>query len=211
MNLILAFLLGASLTLVALAQQTAETFTFTTRDGREFKAVTLGDVAPDSVAVFTDSGIERLALSLLPDDLQQRFGYDPQKATEFAAARVAAAKQQARAREAQLAAQKARAEARAREETAKTFRFLVSQVTDDGAIVIPLVGHAVGNSNGLGGSVGVTYQPGSKTVFLKGIRNVAEDQRLAALAYPDGTYSFTDIYGASRTLERWVFVRLADP
>lgn len=196
-----------SLALSALADD------FKLLNGKEYKGVTVSKVEPDGLRLMTDAGIEKIPFDQLPPEIGAKYGYDPKKATEYAktvdANRAAVEQAQARARAA-VAQKKALKE---REASSQVFRFKVDQVVPGGAIVTPYESYSVGGSDsgvGLGGSVGTSYRLGSKTAFVKGvsaIAGIAEDQALNVLAYRDGVYTFTDTFGASRTVEQWVFVK----
>src|SRR6266700_3940768 len=58
---------------------------FKTNAGKEYKNVTVSRVEPDGVIVTGKSGISKIYFTELPKDVQQRFGYDPQKATDYSA------------------------------------------------------------------------------------------------------------------------------
>src|SRR5213593_1818123 len=79
---ILAFLI-ACFASIALAED------FKAIDGKEYKNVTVSRVEPDGIVVKTKSGISKLYFTELPKDVQQRFDYDPQKATAYSAEQAA--------------------------------------------------------------------------------------------------------------------------
>ena len=54
---------------------------FKTNAGKEYKDVTVSRVEPDGIVVKTKSGITKLYFAELPKEVQERFHYDPQKAT----------------------------------------------------------------------------------------------------------------------------------
>lgn len=81
---VVAFLLGVSVV-------NAEPITFVTRDGREFKDVSISGSDPSGITIMTDSGIERVPFAKLPEDLQKKYGYDPKRAAAFSAAEQQAA------------------------------------------------------------------------------------------------------------------------
>src|ERR1700747_1603692 len=63
---------------------------FKTTDGKEYKNATVTQVEADGIVVKTKGGISKVYFAELPEDVQQRFHYDPQKA---AAAQAAAVRQ----------------------------------------------------------------------------------------------------------------------
>jgi hypothetical protein len=58
---------------------------FKTIAGKEYKDVTVSRVEPDGIVVTGKSGISKLYFAELPKDVQERFGYDPQKAGDYSA------------------------------------------------------------------------------------------------------------------------------
>lgn len=62
---------------ILLAATTALALDISTRDGRTFRDVTIREVSPAGIRIFHSAGIETLDFSQLPDDLQERFHYDP--------------------------------------------------------------------------------------------------------------------------------------
>lgn len=59
-------------------------------------------------------------------------------------------------------------------------------------------------SVGLGGGAAAGYEPSGKTVYIQGFPDGTEGQKASINAYRDGSYPY-----GQRTLERWVFVGLA--
>jgi hypothetical protein len=57
---------------------------FKTINGKEYKNVTVSRVEPDGIVVKTESGISKVYFTELPKDDQERFGYDPERATKAA-------------------------------------------------------------------------------------------------------------------------------
>ncbi len=58
---------------------------FKTNAGKEYKNVTVSRIEPDGIVVKTKSGITKVYFTELPREVQDRFHYDPQKATAFSA------------------------------------------------------------------------------------------------------------------------------
>jgi hypothetical protein len=56
-----------------------------TVDGITYSNVTWRTVTPATVSIFHQTGVASIPLEKLPPDLQQRFGYDPQKAAAYRA------------------------------------------------------------------------------------------------------------------------------
>src|SRR5437879_3696365 len=58
---------------------------FKTITGKEYKNVTVSRVEPDGIVLRTKSGISKLYFTELPKDVQERFHYDKDQATAYAA------------------------------------------------------------------------------------------------------------------------------
>jgi hypothetical protein len=72
-----------SLTSVAFAED------FKTINGKEYKDATISRVEPDGIVLTSKSGVSKVYFTELPKDVQVCFGYDPQKATAYAAEQAA--------------------------------------------------------------------------------------------------------------------------
>ena len=62
---------------------------FKTVNGKEFKDATITRVEPDGIVVKTKSGMSKVYFTELPKEVQERFHYDPQKASTYSAEQVA--------------------------------------------------------------------------------------------------------------------------
>ena len=62
---------------------------FKTVNGKEFKDATVTRIEPDGIVVKTKSGMSKVYFAELPKEVQERFHYDPQKATAFSAEQAA--------------------------------------------------------------------------------------------------------------------------
>ena len=58
---------------------------FKTVTGKEYKNATVTRVEPDGIILTNKSGISRVYFAELPKDVQERFGYDPQRAADYSA------------------------------------------------------------------------------------------------------------------------------
>jgi len=63
---------------------------FKTQDGKEYKGATVTRVEPDGVVVKTKTGISKLYFAELPQEVQQRFHYNPQQARAYSVQQSAA-------------------------------------------------------------------------------------------------------------------------
>ena len=62
---------------------------FKTVNGKEFKDATITRVEPDGIVVKTKSGMSKVYFAELPKEVQERFHYDPQKASTYSAEQAA--------------------------------------------------------------------------------------------------------------------------
>jgi hypothetical protein len=81
---------------------------FKTLTGKEYKDVTVSRVEPDGIVLTGKAGISKVYFTELPKDVQERFGYDPQKAGDYSAQQSAGLEQ---VRKQQEEASRQRAEA----------------------------------------------------------------------------------------------------
>ncbi len=114
-----------------------ETFAFTTRDGREIEGATFSRRTPDSVSFILPDGVKRFRFEVLPEEIQQRFSYDPERAAVYRErvreerdARVAAE------RERELARRTAAEREARRPERDVTLTGRVSSVTGTGVMIV---------------------------------------------------------------------------
>ena len=84
--------------------------TSVTIDGVTYEDVRWGRLTPATVTIYHSTGIATVPLASLPPDLQQKFGYDPQKAANWqAGVQKATAAKQAAEREAEKKANEQKA------------------------------------------------------------------------------------------------------
>lgn len=86
-------LLAAAAFLLAASILRAEDFT--TLDGKKHSG-TVSRTEPDGLVLMTDDGIEKLPFVQLSAEVQQKYGYDPERAERYTAATNAAAAQRQR-------------------------------------------------------------------------------------------------------------------
>jgi chromosome segregation ATPase len=58
---------------------------FKTLAGKEYKDATVSRVEPDGLVLTSKTGISKVYFTELPKDVQERFGYEPQKAGNYSA------------------------------------------------------------------------------------------------------------------------------
>jgi chromosome segregation ATPase len=94
---------------------------FKTNAGKEYKNVTVSRVEPDGIVVTGKSGISKVYFTELPKDVQERFGYDSQKASDYSA-QQSAGLEQVRKQEEEASRQKAEASQKANQQRAEQER-----------------------------------------------------------------------------------------
>ena len=94
---------------------------FKTLTGKEYKDVTVSRVEPDGIVLTGKAGISKVYFTEIPKDVQERFGYDPQKAGDYSA-QQSAGLQQVRKQHEEASRQKAEA-------SQKADRYRVEQTT----------------------------------------------------------------------------------
>ena len=182
---------------------------FKTIDGKEFKNVKVSRVEPDGIVVITSVGISKIYFVELPKEVQERFHYNAAKAAPYSAeqaGRLSAMPQPAQPQES------------SQESTREGDKILwveISQVLPNGVLAYGQVTHKAffGRQTGGNPPSGRYYDVPSdsgKAIFIQGFTgsDVAEGERFQVQAYADGTYTYQDTSGASRTLEKWVFTKL---
>src|SRR5438552_15594631 len=107
-----SFILLVCLAAAALADD------FKTIDGKEYKNVKISRVEPDGLVLSSKSGISKVYFTELPKEVQQRFNYDPEKATAYSAEQNAAL-EQTRKQQEEAMRQKADATQKSNEQLAK--------------------------------------------------------------------------------------------
>ena len=62
---------------------------FKTVTGKEYKNALVSRVEPDGIVLTNKAGISKVYFTELPKDVQERFGYDPQRAADYSAQQTA--------------------------------------------------------------------------------------------------------------------------
>jgi hypothetical protein len=94
---------------------------FKTVAGKEYKDATVSRVEPDGIVLTNKAGISKVYFSELPKDVQERFGYNPQRATDYSAQQSAGLDQ--------IRKQQAEASQREAEATQKANQYRAEQQT----------------------------------------------------------------------------------
>jgi hypothetical protein len=71
------------LSVLLVALQFAVADDFKTIDGKEYKNVKVSRVEPDGIVVITKAGISKIYFTELPQEIQTKYGYDPEAAAGF--------------------------------------------------------------------------------------------------------------------------------
>jgi DNA segregation ATPase FtsK/SpoIIIE-like protein len=147
-----ALLVLAVVSFASFAEDTNTLPTMITVDGIIYSNVTWHTVTPATVTIYHQVGVASIPLEKLPPELQQRFGYDPQKAATYQAEDLAAAQQrvadtQARERLRQQreaeAAEAERRQQQAQEEQARQQLAAIQRANANADVeVIPVLGLA---------------------------------------------------------------------
>jgi hypothetical protein len=85
---------------------------FKTLAGKEYKDATVSRVEPDGLVLTSKTGISKVYFTELPKDVQERFGYEPQKAGNYSA-QQSAGFEQVRKQQEETSRQKAEASQKA--------------------------------------------------------------------------------------------------
>jgi hypothetical protein len=159
-----------------------------------------GAVTPYAVTIKHSTGVAELPLSELPDDLQKRFGYDPQKAQDYfqeSTARQAALV----ARDNQEAAARSGREHEAATEAAEKAKLVALTAEISGEVVVTTDDGMMLRTRNAGDRAVGTITTGSEYAFLVGYPDpLAPKTGVRCRAYPDGSKVID-----GRTMPRWVY------
>ena len=104
--------------LILLSVSVAFSEDFKTLAGKEYKNATVSRVEPDGIVLTSKAGISKVYFTELPKDVQERYGYDPQKAGDYSA-QQSAGFEQARKQQEEASRQKAEASQKANQYNAE--------------------------------------------------------------------------------------------
>ena len=166
-----------------------------TLSGTTYQNITVTRVEANGISISHDDGLAKIPFTDLSEELRSKYNYDPKKAAQLSQVEQAAAAQRAA-----KANEEAVALAAAKSIAAKVKKrcVLVAQVVGDGILADASPGDWTG-----GQPLKAAFR---ERIFVQGVKGVAESYCLIIAAYPDGTHTYTDTAGASRTIEKWVFV-----
>lgn len=224
--LTIAIVLQALLTVAQAAQPSkgvGSVISFTTKKGEEIKDAKVKVVTVDSIiwtAVRPDGRPfgGRTPMAELPEQLASEFGYDPKKAAEIQAANA-----QAIATQNQLNAERRVLNARTRQamETKMTIIGKVSQVLEDGLMIIaeaqaPKISTTLVSPTGrfpTPFTIERTSPPtddgsplfvGRCLVTDASKNGWTDGQAIWATVYPNGTYTYTSVGAGTATIQKFV-------
>jgi hypothetical protein len=222
-GIIVAFMamVAGSLFVHPLCAQTNSTLTV---DGVTYTNAVFGTVTPYAVTVKHSTGVASVPLERLPADLQQRFGYDPQKAQDYLrestarqAALLASDRQESDARSGREHEVAVKAEIASTEATEKARLVALTTEISGEVMVTTADGMMLKTRNAIsrtrsqyttdvtaevnGGSVARTSTAEAEYAFLVGYPSpLAPKTGVRCRAYPDGS---KEIDG--HTMPRWVY------
>ena len=194
----------------------------TVKSGKIYKSVVVRSVTPSELKIMHESGTAGIKLEDLPEDLQKKYGYNPEEAAEHRLAeqkkirsqemtldREIAKTQQAEAAEKKN--QEVKKGIEAQKAQARFNEFFVMQVLSDGLLVNNVETAVVGgglSSVGGGGNVSTYRKKGSTVYFISNFPNASalvDGKSIEGLFYENGNYSYEDTLGARRTVKQYAY------
>jgi hypothetical protein len=218
------FALLTLITMLAMVSTLAEDIT--TLEGKTYSGVTVMRVEPDGLSIKHSTGIGKLYFSELPQELRDKYGYNPEKHRQYYNAQQQQAAKQRLYR--LLDSSAIQVEAR------------LSQVLDDGSLAYitvyntytytnevtdthagssttynPLSGTRQTMPSGSQGSVVraevrsfTTRDKRDEPVFILGLHSgYVDGDSWTGRLYPIGTYSYTTVQGAPKKIEKYTASR----
>ena len=151
-----------------------------TTTGKTYHDVRVTNVTPAEISIMHESGVARIPMKDLPDDLKAKFGYDPEKAEAHVKAAGEAEKQLADAA-------KQQAEAKALMASAKPGIFLVDRYAGEQGLFV--YGYTAEGLNGIWDRYDQQKQLGEKYVLGKwNIVTTGQGDGVSDWTAPDKTY-----------------------
>ena len=186
-------------------------------NGKTYSNYKISRVEPDGITISHSAGITKLFFHELPPEMQKQFNYDPAKAQQYSQhvnAQKAAAYE--RSRELSQRAEYDASKTMALESIKKSGHKLsgrIQQITDDGALIYDAYMPVPDNSVPPGfvsmpsnrRSEPVNYQRATtkgEPVFVLGAgRGFTDGSGWESVVYPAGTYQYTSVMGAGKTVK----------
>ena len=179
---------------------------FKTIEGDLYTNAVVKSVDPDGLRITYADGVTKLKFKDLAPEVQQKYGYDPAKATAYQAQQQAdknALAIQEKVREME------KLKLKKMEENSSNLRLRVIQCTKDGFICTP-VGFYRQSHTDIGGCDYAVWDGynSDKTIFLRGVNeDVTDGSNIVGRFYSSGKYQYTSVTGAMRTIEEWKELR----
>jgi hypothetical protein len=191
-----------------------------TEDGRIFIEATIKSVTPSTVTILHDHGISKVPLSAMPKEFRDEHGYDPSKDAAYKKIEEENRKADAQILSNRLQEQERQDRIRkilADFDTQSKFvKVEIRQVVEDGVLgdaycEEEYTEKVTTRSEGLLGPGLAKTHNVTKTkttlvgenIFISGITNAADGEAWSGKIWPAGTYSYTDLRNARRTVRRW--------
>ena len=179
----IALVLSFALPLSAV-QETNTPIPALTVNGATYSNATFGRVTPTTVSVFHSTGIATLQLNQLPLELQQKLGYDPNRAAEYE-----------KTEHARLEQRRAAAAKADRAKTATHCHIQVVQVLSDGLLVMTKkAGYSWPNP--------ATWEGPAFMINVPDFGNKTENAEFTSLCLNAGIYRYVDISGVARQVPK---------
>ncbi len=223
---LVAGVLSAEDTSAPAASKSSDRLDITTRSGVTYERCKVTRVEPDGISVFHSKGIAKIAFPDLPAEYQEKYGFDPERATLYSS-KMAATRQKAaaasREREAKLRAEQDRmTEIEAKKQNARRIRGHVIQATSSG-LLVKAAGPSlvVASSSAAIGGGGAVYSPPDPKgkgrprsaygrfwlVDHPKSKTTVDGDYIDVDAYEDGTHSYTTVLRSSSRVKRYVVIK----
>lgn len=183
-----------------------------TTAGKVYRQAKVLKVTDAEVRIMHEAGTAAIPLEELPEELRERFGYDPAKAKEERAKREEV--EAARVARLQALAERKEKVPKLQGEEVKPKRlegdFLVVEVLEEGALVVNVVTIAQGTalqSIGGGGRVATKRVPGKTLYLIEGAKGVVDGEPMRGTFEEVGTFTLERPLEVKRTMRRLREVR----
>ncbi len=183
-----------------------------TRDGKLYKNATITTVTPAYVSITHSEGVVRVMLENLPEELQKKYGYDPEKAAQHLSAEARV--QQQAYEQSQAAASLADFDKRA-----LYVEGSVSQVPEGGILFKGSAYRFESSEWSQRSKSGEVFAHGDTQrklvgntglIFIAGsFPGVIDGDDWKGWIWPAGTYKYESVGAGTKTIERWAKTREA--
>lgn len=186
------------------------------KNGKVLEDYRIINHSPIDATIIHKGGVENIPFKLLPDELQEKYGYQKQDAEKYQKESAKKEKENAERYQAQLEKRRAKQiqieQERKLLEKATPMEFHVFQVYDRGLLVNDIVHRAVASPLariGAGGNVASFKARGDKLFFVEGYPSgkVVDGDRIKGLFIEDGIYTYTTSRGSPKTVKKYRFLK----